>query len=63
MDRPLLTPIGLLTGKLAIKFAISNGLRVNKYATDSEAAEYGIDPVKAEKIAKTNPELIWLDIK
>lgn len=59
---PLLTPLGLLVGHTAIRFAEENGLHLNKYATGIEKAKHNLTPEEARRIAKSNPELIWLNI-
>lgn len=58
--RPFLTPLGLLTGKTAIKFADENGLSLNSYSLGSIPAKTGLSPDEAKRI---NPELIWIEIK
>jgi len=58
--RPLLTPLGLLTGKVAIRFAEEHGLRLNKYADSLSPARNGLSPDQARKL---NPELVWIELK
>jgi len=63
MAKPTLTPINIITGKVAIRFAEKNGLSLNKHATLLDKEKKNLTPDQAKEVAKTNPELIWLDIK
>lgn len=58
--RPILTPLGLLIGKTAIRFAEEHGIPLNKYADGLTPACSGLSPEQAKKCA---PELIWVDIR
>jgi len=58
--RPILTPLGLLTGKTAIRFAEQHGISLNKYADGLSPARSGLSPEQARKI---NPDLIWIELK
>jgi hypothetical protein len=56
---PVLTPLGLLIGKTAIRFAEEHGLPLNKYADGLSPAQQGLSPEQARKV---NAELIWIRI-
>jgi hypothetical protein len=59
--KPLLTPFGLVIGKLAIKLAEENGLLLNADESNLGAARDDVSPDEARrKYVGVNEKLIWL---
>ena len=50
-----------LKGRLAIAYAEKHGLRLKKYADPTQGARTGLTPSEANRIAREDPNLIYLD--
>ncbi len=61
--KPLLTPIGKLTGFVAIRFAQENGLTLNANASWLGGDRFGLSPDEALELAVRDPNVVWLEIK